>query len=218
MSENTALRIRIAFEKGPEMRFTGHLDLQRTWERTLRRARLPVAYTQGFNPRARMQLSPALPLGCTSICELIDVWLIQETEPQILLDKLRDSSPPGIIVLDVSLIPDREGALQNRVIAVEYEAHLPGVDQSGLLSAAIETFLGKPHVERIRRGKRYDLRPLVEALECSTNDLAPGVTLRMRLASREGETGRPEELLLALGIDPTQFQFTRTQMFFEAAA
>jgi len=217
MSEKPPLRIRIAFEKGPEMRFTGHLDLQRTWERTLRRARLPVAYTQGFNPRPRMQLSPALPLGCTSICELIDVWLLEEIEPQSLLDKLRASSPPGIIVLEVSPVADQEGALQNRVIAVEYEAQLPSADQSDQLRAAIETFLGEIRVERIRRGKRYDLRPLVEALECCTNDREPGVRLRMRLTSREGATGRPEELLLALGVDPTQFQFIRTRMFFEAA-
>ena len=60
------------------MRFTGHLDLHRAWERTFRRAGLPLAYSQGFNPHPRLNLASALPLGFTSEGEVIDVWLEQD--------------------------------------------------------------------------------------------------------------------------------------------
>ena len=75
-------RLRLTFAKTEAMRFTGHLDLHHTWERTFRRAGLPLAYSQGFNPHPRLNLASALPLGFTSECEVIDVWLEQEMEPE----------------------------------------------------------------------------------------------------------------------------------------
>ena len=210
MNETPPVRVRIAFEKGPEMRYTGHLDLQRTWERTLRRAKLPLAYTQGFNRRARMQLGPALPLGCTSICELLDVWMSADVEPEEVLRRLQEAAPPGLVMRNVAAVPPGEAALQNQVVAVEYEATIPidGGTDPGL--AAVEAFLAQTHIERSRRGKRYDLRPLVQSLE-----LVPGAAmLRMKLSSLEGATGRPEEVLLALKIDPAQTLIRRTRLFF----
>ncbi len=59
-------RLRLTFAKTAAMRYTGHLDLHTTWERTLRRARLPLAYSQGFHPQPKIQLASALPLGFTS--------------------------------------------------------------------------------------------------------------------------------------------------------
>ena len=55
-------RIRVTFGKGQQLKYISHLDLARTWERVFRRARLPVAYSQGFNPRPRFQLAAALPV------------------------------------------------------------------------------------------------------------------------------------------------------------
>ena len=68
-------RIRVAYTKGSSLRFTGHLDMQRLWERLLRRSRLPVRYSQGFHPRARLNLASALPLGFISEAELLDFWM-----------------------------------------------------------------------------------------------------------------------------------------------
>jgi radical SAM-linked protein len=69
------MRLRITFAKTEAMRFTSHLDLHKTWERTFRRARLPLAYSQGFNPHPHINLASALPLGFTGDQEVIDVWL-----------------------------------------------------------------------------------------------------------------------------------------------
>jgi radical SAM-linked protein len=75
MSEASVFRYRMEYAKTRALRFIGHLDMLRVWERTFRRARLPLAHTLGFHPHPRMNIGAALPLGFTSDCELIDFWL-----------------------------------------------------------------------------------------------------------------------------------------------
>ena len=69
------MRLRVTFAKTEPMRFTSHLDLYRAWERMLRRAGFPLVFSQGYNPRPRLQLATPLPLGITSRFEIIDFWL-----------------------------------------------------------------------------------------------------------------------------------------------
>jgi len=73
MTADGPFRYRIRFAKSAPLRFIGHLDLHRTWERTLRRAGARLAYSEGYNPRPRLNLGLALPLGCTSQGDLLDV-------------------------------------------------------------------------------------------------------------------------------------------------
>ena len=97
-----AIRIRVTFAKSEPMRFTSHLDLFRAGERTLRRAGVPVLFSQGFNPRPRFQLAAALPLGFTSECEVIDAWLTDDS-PQVsdIKSALIQVQPPGIEIRDI---------------------------------------------------------------------------------------------------------------------
>jgi hypothetical protein len=74
------MRIRLIFSKTGSLRYTGHLDLHTIWERTIRRAGLPLMYTQGFHPGPKIQLASALPLGFIGRCEIVDIWL-DETPP-----------------------------------------------------------------------------------------------------------------------------------------
>ena len=194
------------------MRFTGHLDLQRTWERTLRRAGLQLAYTQGYNPRPRLQLSPALPLGCTSECEMIDIWLETPLAQDEVLARLKDSAPPGISVSDAQPAPANDPALQNQVTSVEYHASLPDRPIEADVAARVEELLRADTIQRTRRGKSYDLRPLVESLVLLPAEPAGRTNLEMTLASREGATGRPEEVLLELGFDPAECSIERTRL------
>ncbi|MDP3186130.1 MAG: TIGR03936 family radical SAM-associated protein, partial [Anaerolineales bacterium] len=64
--------MRITFSKTGALRYTGHLDLQRIWERTARRAGLPLVYSQGFHPQPKIQIAAALPLGFSGRAELVD--------------------------------------------------------------------------------------------------------------------------------------------------
>ena len=114
------MRIRITFAKTEAMRYTGHLDLQRAWERTFRRARLPLAYSQGFHPQARLNLACALPLGFTSQCELLDAWLETSLQMNDILSALVRAAPPGIEITHLEEITERLPALQTQVTSAEF--------------------------------------------------------------------------------------------------
>jgi radical SAM-linked protein len=204
------MRIRITFSKTEAMRFTGHLDLHRAWERTFRRAALPLAYSQGFHPQPRFSLAAALPLGFTSECEVADVWLSEDvalTDMQIRLEK---AVPPGILVHRLQQADERAPALQTQVRSARY--HITLLDPVADLVERAERLLAAATLLRQRRGKTYDLRPLVE-------DLQPGAQpiLLAQLAAREGATGRPEEVLAALEIAAETTRIHRIALIFEAA-
>jgi radical SAM-linked protein len=209
-------RLRLTFAKTAAMKFSGHLDLHKTWERTLRRARLPLAYSEGFNPQPKIQLAAALPLGFTSDCEVVDVWL--ET-PQGLAETraaLERAAPPGIKIIEIEEAPERGPALQTQVAAAEYRVVVGIRLTPAQLDERIATLLASPEIKRVRREKAYDLRPLIEALARVESD-ALGHTLAMRLAAREGATGRPEEVAEALGAEAAQATFHRTKLILRGA-
>ena len=210
-SQTTPIRFRLTFRKMDGIRFTGTLDLQRSLERTIRRARLPLAYTQGFNPRPRLSLGAALPLGLTSDCELADLWLEEDRDHGGILEDLRLASPPGLEFLDLTVVPDDEPSLQQQIVAAEYLAEIePGLDLREV-EDRVESLLLLETVLRERRGKPYDLRPLVEALEVVSSE-PTRTALHMRLTALEGATGRPDEVLLALELDPSVVRIRRTRL------
>ena len=211
MADPARFRYRIGFAKLPAMRFTGHLDLHRTWERTLRRAGLPLAYTQGFSPHARIHLASALPLGYTSECELADVWLEEDWDPSAILQALRFAAPPGLGIDSVGRIQAGEPVLQQQVRSAEYCIQLEATNSEDI-EAGVRSLLLATSLPRERRDKAYDLRPLIEELRVERHEHG-GVWLVMRLAAREAATGRPEEVLLAMGLDPAAHQSRRTRLF-----
>lgn len=211
--ETPVFRCRIYYAKTAALRYTGHLDTLRAWERMVRRARLPLAYSQGFHPQPRIQQACALPLGFTSQAEIVDLWLTEHFDPAILKQKLCAAAQPGIEIEQVEQVDLREPALQTRVRAAEYRAgFLDPVGQADL-SEKVADLLATAALPREKRGKTYDLRPLVLELACLPGGESP--VLVMRLSAREGATGRPEEVLSALGLDPSAARVVRTAVEIE---
>lgn len=210
MVEDTLHRYRVRYSKEPSLRFIGHLDLQRTWERTLRRANLPMAYTQGFHPHQRINLGAALPLGFSSECELIDIWLEEDAETNDLMSKIIRATPPGIDPHTVDEVALTSPSLQQRIQWAEYQVSLGSERYVGDVKAVVDDLLDLETVQRERRGKSYDLRPLIDGIEVGGTD--GSVTLRMRLSAGQKGTGRPDEVLKALGFKPERAQITRTRL------
>lgn len=200
------MRIRVEFSKTEAMRYTGHLDLYRTWERLIRRAQLPLAYTQGFNPHPKVNMSPALPLGYSSECELIDILLEYEMDLSQITEQLLQAVPPGIAIHSVYSVEEREPTLQNNITSASYvitiEHPLPNFEQG------ISNILAAQTIMRTRRGKAYNLRPLIEYLDYNKN--GDFYKIFVTLACREGATGRPDELLAELGCPLQHAQIHRT--------
>jgi len=204
------MRYRISFHKTHAMRYTGHLDLHTTWERAFRRAGLPLAYSQGFHPQPRLNLACALPLGFTSEAELLDVWLEQELEPETVKTKLAPVLPPGIWLHTVTAVMTKEPALQVQVQSAVYVITL--LESVESLDQAIAALMAATELPRVRRGKTYDLRPLIESLIRLPDNPEGWPRLQVRLAARDSATGRPEELLDALGLPVHAARIHRTRL------
>lgn len=205
------MRLRIKFAKTDPMRFTSHLDVYRAWERTFRRAGLKLVFSQGYNPHPKIQIAAALPLGFTSQAEIIDVWLNEKRSLEQIQDELIKKIPPGIRIIDIQQTDEEETALQNRVISAEYLIEL--IEFPTDLEERIDALLASRTLPREWKEKVYDLRPLIEKLEVEQfNGRAP-TRLCLRLKAEEGRTGRPEEVLAALGIPIEEARIHRTALY-----
>ena len=217
MLSDINMRIRITFSKTGSLRYTGHLDLQTVWERTTRRAGLPLAYTHGFHPGPRIQIASALPLGIAGCAEIVDLWL--DTDPGEAAEtqrRLQAGAPPGLTILQVEPVDEHGPALQTQVVSAEYCVTLLETYPELDLQQRLDQLLAAVALPRQRRDKPYDLRPLIE--ELSQPPTPPpvgegrGERLFMRLSARDGATGRPEEVLDALGIPLETARIERTRL------
>ena len=207
------MRARITFSKQGALRYTGHLDLHRLWERAMRRADLPLSYSQGFHPQPKISIAAALPLGFSSLGEVLDVRFNADIPTEEIATRLKDNLPPDIQVTKVESVDEREPALQTQVLSATYDVHLTEPIDGSELKRKVEELLASESLPRERRSKFYDLRPLIETLDVLTE--ADGqVWIQMKLAARDGATGRPEEVLNALGIEPEYTRVERTLLFF----
>ena len=197
------MRIRITFSKQGPLRYTGHLDLHKLWERAARRAELPLAYSQGFHPQPKMNIAAALPLGFSSRCEILDMRLEQGIPLDGLAEKLNNTMPEGIRVTHIEEVDMRAPALQTQVVSAEYEVISKETDFGSDLKRTIDSVMESESIIRTRRNKEYDLRPRIEELTLTSEK-----KLSMKLTSKEGATGRPEEVLDVLGIT---FEETRVE-------
>jgi radical SAM-linked protein len=203
------MRIRITFIKQGALRYTGHLDLHKLWERAARRAELPLAYSQGFHPQPKMNMAAALPLGFSSRCEVMDLKLEHDISLDDLQTRLNSTLPSGLQVVGIEQVDEREPALQTQVRSAEYEVTLTVTINPPELQQRIDSVIELKTLPRERRGKMYDLRPLIEELELLSNN-----KIFMKLAAREGATGRPEEVLDVLRIAFEGTRIERTRLMF----
>ena len=212
-------RVRLTFAKGEALKYISHLDLARAWERLFRRAALPVAYSQGYNPRPRFQIASGLPVGVTGREELLDVWLAERLDPGEVVARLRPVSPPGLEVLAAEEVDLRAPALQALVRAADYAVALQATEPAEAIRARAEALLAAASVPRQRhhKGKQqsYDLRPLIQSLAVRPFPGGDGILLEMRLqASAEG-AGRPDQVLEVLGLSLAARGVERTKLHFD---
>jgi len=207
------MRIRIEFSKTGPMIYIGNLDMYTLWERAARRASLPLAYSRGFHPQPKIHFAAPLPLGFASRCELMDIKVDEDVDLVSLPERLNVVLPEGVRVLAAEEIDGRAPALQTMTEAAEYSVALLGATTLAATAAKVEEVLAARTLPRERREKRYDLRPLIEELDALVSDEGAGVCLRMRLSAREGATGRPDEVMDALGFHREDGRIERTRLW-----
>ena len=209
-------RVRLTFAKGGAMRFTSHLDLARTWERTLRRAEMPLAYSQGFNPRPQIQLAAALPLGYVGKNELMDMILVHPLPLDTISERISAVLPNGLTLIRVEEVPLSAPSLQSQVRSAAYRVYLDGDVSDQAVRDRVTHFLAQnefPWTRRSHKGKvrQIDLRALVKELTLSETATGQPV-LEMRLQHDSELTGRPDEVMAALDLADAVKLIERTEL------
>ena len=215
-------RVRFTYEKGESIKFISHQDESRLWERTLRRAGLPLLYKQGFNPQPQMQFAAPLGLGITGSQELIDVTFSPPVPMDELMAHIRQKLPPGVRLLAGVEVPLKTVSLQSLTIGADYTILIyaePGEIAESDLQTKIDAFLTCQVVwrERERHGQpyHYNLRPLVFELHYAGYDSGTEEhRIFLRVQMRPGATGRPDELVDALGFDNYARTLRRERIYF----
>jgi len=208
-------RLRLKFSRGEELKFLSHLDLMRLWERALRRAGLPLAYSEGFSPHPQIALAAPLSVGVTSEAELMDVFLSRWGPPQTFIFQVKKQLPHGIDVLEVWPIGLKVPSLQSQVRFVEYKVEVETEKECQEVESALQSFLSAKelpwHHLRDTGARYYDLRALVDNLwliDCHDSLCVLG----MRLRCDEKGAGRPEQVTKALGFSQHPESIHRTKL------
>jgi radical SAM-linked protein len=191
-------KVRIRFRKGGDLRFLSHHDLMRTFERMLRRAKLPFHSSQGFHPKPRLVFALSLPLGVIGVEEVVELELSHALPAEEVLASLVGQAPPGLVILSVRPIELRAGA---QVCRLCYRAPLPADEVESVRHRAAELLAtAECRVERTRPPvRRIDLRPSLRELRVTES--AEGAALEIDLCPTPAGTARPEEVLRLLGLE-----------------
>lgn len=214
-------RVRATFAKEGPLRWVAHLDLMRTWERAIRRATLPLSYSQGFSPHAKIALAAPLPVGVEGARELIDLWLDEAWSLDEIAKQLHGAMPPGLTISAIEQVPDDLPSMQSCLHAARYEvAFTPDAIEVDTLEARIKALLALETLDweeqRGEKVRRYDLRATV--LDLSIRQEHGAVLLEMHLSLEQGRTGRPAQVAKALKLEAEPMRTTRTAIEFAEAA
>jgi radical SAM-linked protein len=163
-------RLRVRYAKRGRLRFTSHRDFSRAFERALVRARIPMAYSSGFNPHPRISYAGASPTGAASEAEYLEIGLADKVDPARLAADLDEALPDGLDVLEV--VEATPGGLADRLEASRWQIDLPLPLDA--VEPAVREFLGRSSVSVERMTKKglrtFDTRSAVLALEVTAYD------------------------------------------------
>lgn len=206
------IRVRVTYAKHGNLRFIGHLDLQRLFERALRRTNLPLRYTQGFSPHLRLNLASALPLGFIGIAEQMDFWLDEPLPLEEISARLRAALPAELILKDLRFVSNQATSLQASLLSSDYEVILPTEIDLSDLQGKLAALLAQDTIPVQRRKKTVDLKSLI--LDCGISGIPAKPIMTLSMKSTPLENGRPDELLTSLGLDPADCVITRIKLNF----
>lgn len=195
-----AQRLRVRYAKRERLRFASHRDFARAFERAVRRAALPVAYSAGFHPHPRISYAGAAPTGAASRAEYLELALTRRCEPEEVRAALDQALPPG---LDVIAVAEAGGGHLNDLLQVsEWRVELHGIPVDELRSALRE-FLAHHRVEVSRltnKGMRsFDCRAAVERLTVTSAEPLPACAILTMVVRHGTPSVRPDDVLAGLG-------------------
>ena len=184
------MRMLAVFEKGERIRHIGHLDIQRSVQRGLRRSGLPVAYSNGFNPHILITFASALSTGACGKREIMDVTMAEEVTPEEFLDKMNHAMPPEMRLSEARALDQKHPALMASLRAAKYDLLIRDAEQAEQLAAAIPAMMARETVTAMRKTKtalkECDIKPLIYDLKAEGQHILATLTLTEREACKPG--------------------------------
>ncbi len=171
-------KARLRFQKTGLMRFVGHLDLMRFFQKAIRRAHLPIAYSSGFHPHQILSFALPLGIGVTSEGEYLDMELVEEIEPIEAMKRLNAEMAEGMKILSFSYLPDQEKKAMSLVEAARYYVYMKEgkkpLPTQDVLREGIHQFYDESSsikiIKKTKKGEReLDLKPLIFSFELAEN-------------------------------------------------
>ena len=161
-------KIRVEFSKTGALKYISHLDLNRTVQTSFLRSKLPIWYTQGFNPHPKTVFSPPLSVGVSSECEFMDFKMTEEVPYDEICRKLNESFPDGI-----------------RILSADYEIAFEAPQAEAVKNDVAALFSGEINVEKTGKAgtRKVDIAPNMRLISCTAE--GEMLTLRVMLSCKE---------------------------------
>jgi radical SAM family uncharacterized protein/radical SAM-linked protein len=203
-------RFRMKYSKKGPIRFIGHLDLVRIFDRVMRRAGIPIGYSQGFHPHPKISFGPPLSLGMSSTAEYVDFSLSEQFED--IGKILSKGMPEGMEVLSIRPISEKADSLTKIITLAEYRVNCV---MSEKILRNISDLLGRDHIiyERATKNgiKEVDIRPGFADIVISGD----GSGFSMTLSMETGKSVKPAEILDLILCGDQPLSVTRTEQYAE---
>jgi radical SAM-linked protein len=200
-------------------RFLSHLEAMNAWVRALRRARIPLAYSQGFHPHPKLAFNTAAPVGEASIGDWMDLTLTEVLSPAVVVDRLRATLPEGFHAVEAREVPLNAPALMAVSKGATYTVVLPDTDREAIAAKVAELLAAEQIiVQRLGKAKSgsrgkprkvwrdVDVRPMLRELTLRAEE---PLTLDVRLVDHETKPGKIREIVAKLSADPEGVQILK---------
>lgn len=199
------VKIRIKFQKTGAIRYIGHLDVMRFYQKCIRRAQIPVCYTGGFSPHQMLTFAAPLSVGLESYGEYLDVEVESITTSEDFIRRLNEASIPEIKIVSVKRLPENAGNAMASVAAAGYKVQFREDGCPGLftgsddeINACLNDFMGLSQIPYEKEGKKgvreVDLRPGIFSLLWHPDSHS----IEMLLDASSGDNVKPAQVLDAL--------------------
>lgn len=193
------------------MKFIGHLDLLKLFQRAIKRANLPISYSKGFNPHQLVSFAIPLSLGMASSAEYVDIQLDKKVDCEAILKNLNGSLPEGMKVLNVRELAEGEKTGAAIIEAAKYEIIFD--EKVVNLEQNIENILAKREIMVEKTGKKetksVDIRN--DIFSVLVNEDRNGIIALISTGSKNNL--KPEHLVSALGYEYKLNKCTRLEMY-----
>jgi len=205
-----ALKLRIKFSKTDSMQYIGHLDIMRYFQKAMRRADIPIKYSEGFSPHQIMSFAAPLGLGLESMGEYFDIALAENASitTEEVKNRLNAVMCPGMGIVDVRELPDDAKNAMASVAAAYYEIYGTGLTPEAVSSIYNSASIPGSKVTKSGETVNMDLKPLIYELKMKDEVLC------MKVSQGSENNLKPETVLNAMGInDCSELRIVRTEIY-----